>query len=258
LVQELNIERPNVVKIIPIETDSKDVHTNILLKDVETQHNPNDIDVTLEGNILPDISSQKNTQEQNHVLNNVKESSKQSESELNKVTFGEGEIKEIKGVGFEPVTADSDDKSSSPHSIKIVTYDQTPEAPTLETDNLLNSETSGNNENLQNLVPNHLPAYTQLNGGAVSGEKCDEFSCLNDGKCVDDGTVYRNKVRCDCKLGTIGSKCEKGKCLNNENSAIESLTLNLLNLEVIVSLCHQFRVNFGPAVPNSKLGKSIT
>lgn len=212
IVQEINIERPDIVKVIPLDTDINDVNRNILLKDSDTEHSPNSVDVTFEGTALPQESSQRNLQESNHVLDSEKDISKQSENIVNRLTFGEGEIKEVKGDGIETVTAESNEKISKPHSIKIVTYDQTPEAPTLETDNLLKSETLANNENLQSLVPNHLPMYPQHNDDVGTWEKCDEFSCLNDGKCVDDGTVYRNKVRCDCKLGFIGSKCEKGNC----------------------------------------------
>ncbi|XP_053394807.1 pikachurin-like [Mercenaria mercenaria] len=209
LLQETHIERPDIVKIIPIDNDN-DVHTDILLQPSNVKPSTGLNEVTFEKSVISKVSSQKNSQKLNKILDDVQEDLRQS---ANEVTFGKGDIKEVKSVGIETIetvtTADIGDENSSPNSIKIVTYDQTPEAPTLETDNLRSSETSGNNENLQNLVPNLLPVVPQSSDDSSSRGKCDEFSCLNNGKCVDDGTVFRNKVRCDCELGTLGSKCEK-------------------------------------------------
>ena len=106
-------------------------------------------------------------------------------------------------------------------SIKIETYDQKTNLAGLETDSLRTSD-SNHLEHIKNLVPHPLPNHviqTKQRPSAyfdkgTTGMRCDEFSCLNNGKCVDDGTVHRNKVRCDCMLGTIGEKCEKGKDVN--------------------------------------------
>lgn len=186
------------MKIIPVNADSE-INTNIISE--------NPFEVPTLGNSVPsEVSSQQNFAKQNEILQNGQEYIKQT---TDNVVFGNGNIKADSSVGAEKDEANRE--TSSPRSIKIVTFDQMPDEPALETDSLRNSETSGNNENLQNLVPNPLPKYTVSSDSSVSGEKCDEFSCLNSGKCVDDGTVFRNKVRCDCELGTLGAKCEKGK-----------------------------------------------
>lgn len=98
----------------------------------------------------------------------------------------------------------------SEHSIKLVTLDEKVNTLPLETENLRNSELR-NDKDLQRLVPNPLP---KSSGGVRTGklERCDEFSCLNNGRCIDDGTVLRNKERCDCPLGTHGVRCEHGRC----------------------------------------------
>lgn len=112
------------------------------------------------------------------------------------------------------------DKTDSLKPVKIETFDHTVEAPELEPVSLkhLNFESkSEKRDDLQNLVPNPVPQARIVDpldvtgdlGEVQIGDKCDEFSCLNQGKCVDDGTVYRNKLRCDCLLGSVGLKCEK-------------------------------------------------
>ena len=106
--------------------------------------------------------------------------------------------------------------------VKIETFDHTVEAPDLESSSLKHSNSelkSQKNEKLQNLVPYPIPQSRIIDPLDVTGErgeilvreKCDEFSCVNQGKCVDDGTVYRNKLRCDCQLGSSGPRCEKGE-----------------------------------------------
>jgi len=95
--------------------------------------------------------------------------------------------------------------NNTPQSIKVVSLDGTENAQALESDNFQTSELR-KPEKLQNLVPNPLPEYST----SVT-EGCSEFSCRNGGTCVDDGTTYRNIIRCDCPLGTHGQLCEKGK-----------------------------------------------
>ena len=106
--------------------------------------------------------------------------------------------------------------------VKIETFDHKNEAPDLESVSLKHSNSESKSvkaDHLQNLVPNPIPQAHIVDpldvsgdaGNVVVGDKCDEFSCLNQGKCVDDGTVYRNKLRCDCLLGSTGQKCEKGE-----------------------------------------------
>ena len=97
--------------------------------------------------------------------------------------------------------------NNTPQSIKVVSLDGTENAQALESDNFQTSELR-KPEKLQNLVPNPLPEYST----SVT-EGCSEFSCRNGGTCVDDGTTYRNIIRCDCPLGTHGQLCEKGKSL---------------------------------------------
>lgn len=199
-----NVERPDILKIIPlysnIDTDSNIVlqHSNKKLDPDANEH------VTFNKSVLSKVSSAHTSHTYNEVSNNVPNYSKQSSSE---VTLGNSNIKADSYVDSE--TGDTV-VNSSPNSIKIMMHSKTPEVPTLETNNLRNSETSGNNEDLQSLVPNPLPKYSMSGDTPATPEKCDEFSCLNNGKCVDDGTVYRNKVRCDCELGTLGPRCDKG------------------------------------------------
>lgn len=112
------------------------------------------------------------------------------------------------------------DKTSVLKPVKIETFDHIVEAPDLEPASLkysLYESKSQKSDKLQNLVPYPIPPSRVVEAPDVTddhnqvsfSDKCDEFSCLNDGKCVDDGTVYRNKLRCDCQLGSIGLKCEK-------------------------------------------------
>ena len=114
------------------------------------------------------------------------------------------------------------DKSETLKQVKIETFDNTVEAPDLEASSLKHSNSefqSQKNEKLHNLVPYPIPQSRIIDPLDVTGEsgeilvreKCDEFSCVNQGKCVDDGTVYRNKLRCDCQLGSSGARCEKGE-----------------------------------------------
>ena len=114
------------------------------------------------------------------------------------------------------------DKVETLKPVKIETFDHTVEAPDLEASSLKHSNSELNsqkNEKLQNLVPYPIPQSRIIDPLDVTGEsgeilvreKCDEFSCFNQGKCVDDGTVYRNKLRCDCQLGSTGQRCEKGE-----------------------------------------------
>ncbi|XP_052775155.1 pikachurin-like isoform X2 [Mya arenaria] len=103
-----------------------------------------------------------------------------------------------------------DDEKSSLESVEILTYDQTEDnLPAIETEELVSSETRKTDE-LKSLVPNHLPQYSSPSRESPEkkAERCDEFSCLNEGKCVDDGTDKRGKLRCDCPLGKLGEKCE--------------------------------------------------
>lgn len=112
------------------------------------------------------------------------------------------------GISYQDNTPTSEDTvvlgdaSGSTHSIKIVTLDKTYDGKTSET---------RKTEKLQSLVPNTIPKYLSR----VS-ERCDEFSCENGGTCVDDGTSYRDKVRCDCPLSTQGARCEHGKFLESK------------------------------------------
>lgn len=187
-----NAKRPDILKVITldsnIDTDSNKVlkHSNKL----DTDSN------VINKSVLSNFSSAHNYINQDSI-NYSKQSSKE-------VTFGNSVIKADSYVDSE--TGDVD-VNSSPNSSNIIT---------LETDSLRNSETAGNNENLQSLVPNPIPKYSMSGdtpaaaAAIAAAEKCHEFSCLNNGKCVDDGTVYRNKVRCDCELGTLGLRCDKG------------------------------------------------
>lgn len=143
------------------------------------------------------------------------------------------------------------DKTESLKPVKIETFDHTVEAPDLEPVSLRHSVSelkSQKNENLQNLVPNPVPKARIIDPLDVKGnhgeilvrEKCDEFSCLNQGKCVDDGTVYRNKLRCDCLLGSTGLKCEKElevrypKFLGNSFLALPMLNTGYKHLDILL------------------------
>ena len=129
--------------------------------------------------------------------------------------------------------------------VKIEKFDHTVEAADLEASFIKHSEhelKSQENDKLQNLGPYPIaqsqnlvpypilqsilqsqnfnpnaqsriidPLYVTRERGEVPvGEKCDEFSCVNQGKYVDNGTVYRNKQPYDCRLGSSGPRCEKG------------------------------------------------
>lgn len=197
LSEEIDLERPEVVKIVPVDTSGV----------IKTDPDINSVgDLTFGESVLSKVPSQQTFTKNNNILQNGPEYIKQS---TNEVTFGKGDIGADTSDEDESAKKDAaSGETSSLESVKIVTYDQLPEKPGLESDSLRNSETVGNSENLQNLVPDPLPKYT-VSESSGSGEKCDEFSCLNNGKCVDDGTVFRNKLRCDCELGTLGPKCEK-------------------------------------------------
>ncbi|KAH3696364.1 hypothetical protein DPMN_083828, partial [Dreissena polymorpha] len=131
-------------------------------------------------------------------LNNYQiESSKENQySQLN--TVGNKSQNVVIGERSEPLTSDT---------IKIISYDEKQDAPSLEREDLVSSETRQRND-LQSLVPHLLPKnFVRPRQNSVE-EKCDQFSCLNNGKCVDDGTVYRRKMRCDCPLGYMGPRCD--------------------------------------------------
>ena len=112
-------------------------------------------------------------------------------------------------------------ESDKLNPVKIETFDHKNEAPDLEKVSLKHSNPelkSMGADHLLNLVPYPIPVarvdpvkVSKDAGEVIVRDKCDEFSCLNQGKCVDDGTVYRNKLRCDCVLGSTGKKCEKGE-----------------------------------------------
>ena len=131
--------------------------------------------------------------------------------------------------------------------VKIETFDHTVEAADPEASSIKHSEhelKSQENDKLQNLGPYPIaqsqnlvpypiaqsilqsqnlvsypiaesqiidPLYvTRERGEVLVRDKCVEFSCVNQGKYVDNGTVYRNKLTYDCRLGSSGPRCEKG------------------------------------------------
>ncbi|KAH3858564.1 hypothetical protein DPMN_101192 [Dreissena polymorpha] len=83
------------------------------------------------------------------------------------------------------------------------------DAPSLEREDLVSSETRQRND-LKSLVPDLLPKNCVKPLHNSLDEKCD----LNNGKCVDDGMVYRRKMRCEYSLGYMGHRCDIGEyCL---------------------------------------------
>ena len=137
------------------------------------------------------------------------------------------------------------DKVENLKPVKIETFYHTVEAADLEASSIKHSDSelkSQENDMLQNLGPYPIaqsqnlvpypisqsilqsqnfnpnaqsriidPLYaTRERGEVLVREKCDEFSCVNQGKYFDNGTVYRNKQPYDCRLGSSGPRCEKG------------------------------------------------
>ena len=97
----------------------------------------------------------------------------------------------------------------SPQSQNLMPY------PIAQSQNLVPYPILQSNLQSQNFNPNAQsriidPLYVTREREVLVREKCDEFSCVNQGKFVDNGTVYRNKQPYDCRLGSSGPRWEKG------------------------------------------------
>ncbi|KAL4236805.1 hypothetical protein ACF0H5_005192 [Mactra antiquata] len=219
---EIHLEKPNIIKIVGSDSDTI----------IDTQYNTknSDSDAKYSNSDAKNSNSKSIYSNGDHKLDNTLNVDKSDNKPSVDVTL-DNTINSIIYIDDHNIGKEEHDHKyqdinsvdhAEEHEIKIVTFDQKPESLTLETDNLRTSETLGN-ENLQNLVPDLLPpSYSSSNEiekvdkvdttsdvpSTGTGVKCDEFSCLNNGNCVDDGSVYRNKLRCNCELGTFGEKCE--------------------------------------------------
>lgn len=204
--EDVNLERPDIVKIVPVDPNAiVDINLNSD-SSIKLQENPGEV-LTFDKSF---ISKDSSTEKPAPLETPSETKSSHSNRISNDVSFGKSEIK---SDGSEHSKNDKSDTVvlgndlSSIDSVRRKANDKTADVPSVETVNFKSSETSGQNENLQNLVPNPLPPKSPADN-LVTTERCHKNSCLNRGKCVDDGTPLRNKVRCDCKLGTLGNRCE--------------------------------------------------